>query len=437
APGRFAGSAGCGEVVDVMRTCASHILALRAGAALQPGARRYTRAWIRDATVMAAALLRMGRVGEVQSFIDWYAGFLRADGYVPCCVDAQGPDWTVEHDSHGQWLSLLTDHAALAADDACLHRHWPSIERAAQLIEQLLDASGLLPPSISHEGYAAQPVHAYWDDFWAIRGLQDAARAAQRLGRHPQAHRWTLLAGRIAAATSASIAATCARAGIDYWPGSRELADFDPTATASAVVLLDGSALLDVAALQRTYDRYMNDWRRRRSGQLDWVSYTPYEIRNIGALVRLGRRADAIELLEFFMAGRRPLRWNQWPEIAWRDVQAPAHVGDVPHGWVAAEFVLAARSLFLYERDADRCLVIAAGLPPAWLTGEGVRVTDAPTAYGPVSYRLQHDGRRLSFSGTFPAKVVRVELHSPLPVGTPVDISAAGTVHICYPRSAA
>ena len=34
---------------------------------------------------------------------------------------------------------------------------------------------GLLPESVSHEGYLAQPVHSYWDDFWALRGFKDAA----------------------------------------------------------------------------------------------------------------------------------------------------------------------------------------------------------------------------------------------------------------------
>ncbi len=33
---------------------------------------------------------------------------------------------------------------------------------------------GILPPSISHEGYAAKPMHSYWDDFWALRGYRDA-----------------------------------------------------------------------------------------------------------------------------------------------------------------------------------------------------------------------------------------------------------------------
>ncbi len=41
---------------------------------------------------------------------------------------------------------------------------------------------GLLPESISHEGYSSHPVHSYWDDFFALRGLKDAAMLAGVVG---------------------------------------------------------------------------------------------------------------------------------------------------------------------------------------------------------------------------------------------------------------
>ena len=97
-----------------------------------------------------------------------------------------------------------------------------------------------------------------------------------------------------------------------------------PTATANAIALLDVAEGLDPKAVEHTFDQYLFDWRRRRSGALEWTNYSPYEIRIIGALVRLGRREAALELLRFFLSDRRPPAWNQWPEIAWRDRRAPA-----------------------------------------------------------------------------------------------------------------
>ena len=134
--------------------------------------------------------------------------------------------------------------------------------------------------------------------------------------------------------------------------------------------------------------------------------------------MRLGRRDAALELLRFFLSDRRPQPWNQWPEIAWRDHKAPAHVGDLPHTWIGAEYVLAVRSLLAYEREADRSLVLAAGLAPEWIEGAGVQVNRMPTLYGTLSYSLRRiDSATLRFEigGATPARVVlRPPLGAPL-----------------------
>jgi hypothetical protein len=116
--------------------------------------------------------------------------------------------------------------------------------------------------------------------------------------------------------------------------------------------------------------------------------------------VRLGRRAEAHELLGFFLADRRPRAWNQWPEISWRDPRSPGHLGDLPHTWIAAEYVLAVLALFAYEDLASRALVLAAGIPDAWLAGgEIVEVEDLPTAFGTLGYDLRRiDAHTLEFS---------------------------------------
>jgi hypothetical protein len=199
---------------------------------------------------------------------------------------------------------------------------------------------------------------------------------------------WQTLTKRLDSALFASIETTRSQRKLDFIPGSIEWADFDPTATANALYLLDIPDGIDRQAVERTFDTYLAEWRRKRSGELASSNYTPYEIRIIGALVRLGRRDAALELLRFFISDRRPKPWNQWPEISWRDSAAPAHLGDLPHTWIAAEYVLAVRSLFAYERESDESLIIAAGLAPEWLDGAGVRVNDMPTLYGTLSYSL-------------------------------------------------
>jgi hypothetical protein len=328
---------------------------------------------------------------------------------VPCCVDREGADWLVEHDSHGELLALIADYYRFTSDAALLTESWSFIEKAVGCIGRLLGEDGLLPISVSHEGYLAQPVHSYWDDFWALRGLRDAVDLARAAGRETLAQQWAALSARLAAALFASIEATRARRKLDFIPGSIEWADFDPTATANAIYLLDVPDGLDRRAVEQTFDKYLADWRGKRSGAVPSANYTPYEIRIIGALVRLGRRDAALELLRFFLSDRRPQPWNQWPEIAWRDQRAPAHVGDLPHTWIGAEYVLALRSLFAYERESDQSLILAAGLAPEWIADGGVRVDRMPTLYGALSYSLRRiDASTLRFEigGGITAKVV-------------------------------
>jgi hypothetical protein len=284
---------------------------------------------------------------------------------------------------------LIADYHRFTSDNALLERSWAHVEGAVACIERLLGEDGLLPVSVSHEGYLAQPVHSYWDDFWALRGLEDAVYLARSGGRDSLAGKWTTLGARFAASLFASIEATRIQRKLDFIPGSVEWADFDPTATSNAIYLFDVPDGLSRQAVEQTFDKYLADWRGRRSGAVPSTSYTPYEIRIIGALVRLGRRDAALELLRFFLADRRPPPWNQWPEIAWQDRKAPAHVGDLPHTWIAAEYVLALRCMFAYERESDRALVLGAGLASEWMDGAGVQVKRMPTLYGTLSYSLR------------------------------------------------
>jgi hypothetical protein len=416
--GQWAGGGWATDAISAALTATAHILVTRCGPALQPGPRRYTRSWIRDGAMMGAALLRMGRRDEVLEFIRWYAPHQRADGFVPCCVDRQGTDWLVEHDSHGQLLALIADYHRFTSDRQFLEEMWPFVDKAVGCIEGLLGSDGLMPISVSHEGYLAQPVHSYWDDFWTLRGLRDAVDMARAAGQELSAQHWTALCARFASSLFTSIEATRAQRRLDFIPGSIEWADFDPTATANAIYLLDVPDGLDRKALEHTFDKYLADWRSKRSGAVESANYTPYEIRIIGALVHLGRRDAALELLRFFLTDRRPPPWHQWPEIAWRDRKAPAHVGDLPHTWIAGEYVLAVRSLFAYERETDRSLVLAAGLAPEWLEGSGVRVNRMPTPYGSLSYSLRRiDSRTLRFeiaAGIEARMVLRPPLAAPL-----------------------
>src|SRR5204862_15672 len=62
--------------------------------------------------------------------------------------------------------------------------------------------------------------------------------------------------------------------------------------------------------------------------------------------------------------------------------------------WVASDFIRSTLDLFAYERDADRALVLGAGIPAAWLRGRGIAVEGLRTPYGSLSYSLRQQGTR-------------------------------------------
>jgi hypothetical protein len=76
------------------------------------------------------------------------------------------------------------------------------------------------------------------------------------------------------------------------------------------------------------------------------------------------------------------------------------------------------RSLFAYEREADRSLVVAAGLAAEWTEGSGVQVNKMPTLYGTLSYSLRRtdsQSLRLEIGDGITAKIVlRPPLAAPL-----------------------
>jgi hypothetical protein len=187
----------------------------------------------------------------------------------------------------------------------------------------------------------------------------------------------------------ASIQAARALHRISFIPGAADLGDFDATSTTVALAPAGLQHVLHADALAATFGRYWTEFEARRDGRRTWDAYTPYEWRNVGAFVRLGWRARAGRLFDYFMADRRPLAWNQWPEVIGRDPRAPRFIGDMPHGWVASDYVNALLDMLAYDRPRDGALILAAGVPDAWLGGEGISVERLRTPYGRLSYSLR------------------------------------------------
>jgi hypothetical protein len=387
------------DLVDTARANVAYNLLGRDGPAIRGGARNYRRSWIRDGSLASTMLLRFGLGDDVRDYIRWFAPYQFADGKIPCCVDSRGADPVNEHDSHGEFIYVVTEHARLTGDLSLAREIWPHVEKAADYIDLLRhqtsgEFKGLLPPSISHEGYSAKPMHSFWDDFFALRGLKDAAWLAEQLGNRDAAARFAKSRDEFARDFHSAMRRAIEHHHIDYVPGSADLGDFDPTSTTIGIEPGGDLPNLPHDAVIHEFDRAWSESLARMEGRRAWKDYTPYELRQVGTFVQLGWRDRAQRLLQFFLDDRRPLGWKQWAEVAAQDFRSPTYLGDIPHLWVGSDFARSFIDMLAYERESDEALVLGAGIPASWLD-RGVRVRGLRTIYGPLNFYARRSGKRI------------------------------------------
>lgn len=399
-------------LINSLKSNLAYILINRDNAGIQPGSRSYERSWIRDGALTSSALLKNGMTKEVKDFIEWYSKFLFDNGKVPCVVDRRGPDPVDENDSNGEFIYLVKQYFNFTKDTTFLRSKFDNIVKAVEYLEYLValrstnyfkentsdsirSLYGLLPESISHEGYSAKPMHSYWDDFWALKGLNDVVEITSILKEHAYHKKFAEIRDEFRKNLYNSINLAVKYKKIDYIPGSAELGDFDPTSTAIAIYPCNEKENLPPKLLKNTFDKYYKFFKQREKNETDWINYTPYELRTIGAMILLNEINRAHDEMNFFFLDQRPKNWNQWAEVVWKDYRAPKFIGDMPHTWVSSEFINSMRTMFLYENEYDTSLVIGAGLYQDWIDSpEGISIEHLPSYFGDISYFVKKENEK-------------------------------------------
>ncbi len=402
------------DIGNTLKSQLAYILINRDGVAIQPGSRNYKRSWIRDGCLTSAAMLRMGLTQPVREYLDWYAERVQADGLVPPILNNDGTVNTgfgsnQEYDSQGEFIFAIMEFYRFTGDRDFLQKHYDQVRRAMQYLVTLRSQTlapdhmkdeparerfvGILPTSFSHEGYAP-PMHSYWDDFFALKGWKDGAAAADVLGDTNTAA-WAREQYRLLQeSVKASIEKTIAFKNIDFIPGCAEKGDMDATSTTIAFFPCEEQSILPETTLRHTYDRYFADVKSRL--EPGWsAAYTPYEIRNLSAFVRLDEKDRANFLLDYIMSCRRPPSWNHLAEVVLGDPRMGSYIGDMPHTWVGSGYINAVRGMVV--RESDGRLVLLAGAPEKWVRdGNGIRLERLPTHFGTLHLTAKADGKTLA-----------------------------------------
>lgn len=402
------------QIVDIIRANTGYILVNKDKLGTQPGSRSYERSWIRDGSLTSSAMMKMGYIDEVKDYIRWYGSYQFPNGKIPCVVDKRGPDPVPEHDSHGEFIFLVKNYFNFSKDTAFLREIYPRIKGAVEYMNSLIAERstdhykngndsvrayyGILTESISHEGYSDKPRHSYWDNFFAMKGFEDAVSIAEIIDAKDDLPYLIKTRDTFKENLYRSLELAIKTRKIDYIPGCVELGDFDATSTTIALYPCNQKDYLPQDKLLNTFDKYYHYFTERKNNHIDWVNYTPYENRIIGSFILLGQIDRAYELIDYFIKDQRPRGWKHWAEVVWRNERLPRFIGDMPHTWCGSDFINSARMLLAYEDETRSQLVICAGLKEDMLNKLSVKIENLPTHFGNISYSVKKSSKKISIS---------------------------------------
>jgi hypothetical protein len=398
-------SVGDREISDTIEAQTTLILVNATREAFKPGPRNYDRIWVRDGSSQAVALLWAGQIEKAKAYVIWYSKRIYKNGMVPPILNQDGSinrgyGSDIEFDAQGEFVGMAAEVYRISKDRVFLSEVFEPVIRATKFIEELCTRSnalhdsqshfrGLLPPSISHEGYS-KPSYSYWDDFMALSAWRNCEYLALEIGNREIAEFAARKGKEFAADLSRSLRMASEQLGRGMIAASADREDVDPTSTSIAFEPCRVEDVLPGEFIKATYDLAVAD-----IGAPDVEGrYTPYILRNINALVALGRFEDAFRLLSVILTGRRPRGWRHWAEVIWNPSRIPEYIGDMPHTWIGAEFSTTVRRMLVRE-DGD-VLQLFRAVPDHWWDGDGITLLELPTAFGPLTLRARRRESRVT-----------------------------------------
>ena len=371
-----------------------------------PGPYTYRRFWFRDACLILHALLAGGYRERARQALDRFPQRQRATGY----FQSQEGEW----DSNGQVLWAYGRYQAMTGE--ALPDTWlDAIERGVRWIarKRLSAASKAGPPGLLPAGFSAEHLGPndfyYWDDWWAIAGLQEAGRVLRLQGRTRTGARAEAEARSLTEAVQASLAAIPReRTGgaMPAAPGRRMDAGAIGSLVADYPLQLlpaaDPRTLATIDALERRSFHAGGFFQDMIHSGIN--VYLTLDIAQ--SLLRAGQWQRAWPLIRRVAELASPT--GHWPE-AIHPLTGGGCMGDGQHVWAAAEWFMLVRNLFV--REEGESLVIGSGIPPQWLaTGRTLSFGPGATAWGDVEVWLLGTGSgcRLAVTGDWHDRAPRL-----------------------------
>ena len=396
---------------------------------IYPGPYTYRRFWFRDAAFIIHALLQAGLVDRAgRALAHFPQRQTRATGY----FHSQEGEW----DANGQALWILARYHRITgslppgADTAewlrVIRRGAEWIQRKRLPRDSGRPEAGLLPAGFSAEHLGPNDYY-YWDDDWAVGGLEAAAPLVEALGDADLAAWMRHEAADLADCIERAQRADERRLGRTAAPASpRRRMDAGAIGSIAAGYPLQRRGPRD-ARLLGTIE-YLLAAHRVHGGFFQEMIHSgvnAYLTLHMAQVLLRAGDARGLELIDAVAALATDT--GQWPE-AIHPRTLGGCMGDGQHVWAAAEWVAMMRNAFCRE-EGDR-LVLGAGIQPRWLVpGEVLFFGPTPTPWGAVSVTLHPDAAgqhtvEWRIDGTDPAGI-RIALPGCAPLEVAGDVRSA------------
>jgi hypothetical protein len=344
----------------------------------------------------------------------------------------------------------------------------PYVLDGARWIRDNRSPYGLLPSGWSAEHLGDKDKPHYWDDLWGLAGLYEAARLAERLGAAETGELWAAF-DSLKAATADSIRWVLGQQAdrgewqtyIPTGPGDvgrldstivGALAYFHPTRLYYGRKLGDDVDAAFRLTLETILGHFVTGGFRHNAA---WHAYGPYLTLQLAhAFLLLGDQDRMDSCLGWAVGDAAFARISRYDGAAqdwqvasgsWNEQHAYPiasdlaeipdrwwYMGDIPHGWAAAEFTLLIRDILFFEagEDDDPHVYLAPGVLPRWLRGDGghsVTVANAPTVFGTTfGYTMRHDEAARTIVIDIPNPFAGVRYVYPCRLGSVAGVRADG-----------
>ena len=184
---------------ELFRTCRANLLMLSDNGEIHPGPTLYDSFWYRDSSVegIACSLAGDQNLPRRQFGNNYLNGYNRTtDRLGPVSLKGffggKHEKDSFEWDSNGEVLWAYGRFDRILGTAAAFGKHlfYPYILDGARWIRDNRTTYGLLPSGWSAEHIGDRDKPHYWDDFWGLAGLYEAARLAERAGLPEASEIW-------------------------------------------------------------------------------------------------------------------------------------------------------------------------------------------------------------------------------------------------------